>query len=693
MYLWVNRMKSLFRRLTAFLLAFILLSCLSHAFAVRSDYADIRGHWAENALLRALNDRLIEDTGDGLKQDDPITWAGMLTIICKVLSADGAADQAGADGTDNADAADAAAVRAAALGLISSADSRLNLHQNVTRGKAFVVLAEAFQLVAAEPDFSVLSKFSDGSTLSGAYRPAAAALVSFGYVSGINGAIHINRSISLAEFLTVLYKILPEYGKDAADLPSAPGGAVFTGGASVSGRQFNGGVYFDCASSNIRLQNITAPSVVLRSDNLGALSLFSCKIDRLVLAAAGGDVFLNPGFTSDIKTAVVGTGGGKITLGSFPNVEVTGSNREVVITGSVKSLLVSGSNNKITLVPGSAADSVKLLVSGAGNTLSVGGLVNECSVFGPNTVISGTGTVRRLLDNSKGSSITANTVNTAVNKGYGLNDVSLTLTAPDNLSAYEKLKASVAIDAPDGSRLCQGAWYINDALVSLSELDVGATDTVLLDYDIITGGDETAATVAFILSYTDSGGFYQEIRAEKTVTIQNSRLDAAEVLALVTTGYKGDHTLAWAESNDYNGAVKTAWVNAKGYSSKTDYLIWVNIAYQRVNVFTGSAGNWSLVKTFIVGTGASGHDTPTGVFKVIGKSTIGWTTKAYTVKPVIFFLNYAYGFHSRLYEPGTTNVSDARIGFPVSHGCVRMYDEDVAWIFDNIPADTTVVVY
>jgi len=63
------------------------------------------------------------------------------------------------------------------------------------------------------------------------------------------------------------------------------------------------------------------------------------------------------------------------------------------------------------------------------------------------------------------------------------------------------------------------------------------------------------------------------------------------------------------------------------------------------------------------------------------------------VKPVIFFLNYAYGFHSRLYEPGTTNVNDARIGFPVSHGCVRMYDEDVAWIYDNIAVNTTVVVY
>ena len=36
---------------------------------------------------------------------------------------------------------------------------------------------------------------------------------------------------------------------------------------------------------------------------------------------------------------------------------------------------------------------------------------------------------------------------------------------------------------------------------------------------------------------------------------------------------------------------------------------------------------------------------------------------------------------------------DASIGYPISHGCVRMYDEDVAYIYNNIPVGTTVVVF
>jgi lipoprotein-anchoring transpeptidase ErfK/SrfK len=688
-------MKKIFRRLTVSVLVFILLVSLGSAFAVRTDYADIQGHWAENTLIRALNDTLIDAAGDSLRPNDPLTSAEMLTILCKVLSAKRTADLSGITGIGKDDPILPVASQAVALGFVTPVNGRLDMTKTVTRGKAMTVLAEAFQLIGAQPDMTVLSKYSDGNSLSGAYRSAAASLISRGFVGGIGGALHMDRNISRAEFITVLYNILPEYKKDVKGLSSVPGGAVFSGETTLSDTQFSGGVYFDCSSSGVRLQNITAPSVTLRSDSLGTLSLYSCKIDRLVFASGSGDMFFNPGFSSDITTAVIGTGGGKITLGGIQNVEVTGSNREVVVTGSVKSLLVSGSNNKITVASGAAVNSVKIAMSGSGNTVTVGGLIKACDIFGSNTVLNGTGTVQELLDNSKGSSITVSADNTAVNNSYGLNDVEVTLAAPENLSAYEKLTATVSIKAPEDSRICRGAWYIDGAFISQSQVDLGTTDAVSLEYAIKNTGDApSVSTLSFILSYSDSGGNYQEIRVDKAVTVQSpTKFDTAEVLALVTTGYKGDYSLVWAQANDYDDAIKTAWVNMKSYSSKTDYLVWVNITHQRVNVFSGSAGNWNLEKTFIVGTGASGRDTPTGVFKVIGRSTRGWTTKAYTVKPVIFFLNSAYGFHSRLYAPGTTNVTDARIGFPVSHGCVRMYDEDVAWIYDNIPTNTTVVVY
>jgi hypothetical protein len=181
---------------------------------------------------------------------------------------------------------------------------------------------------------------------------------------------------------------------------------------------------------------LAAPSVVLRSDSLSALSISSCKIDRLVLASGGGDILLAPDAASDIRTAVAGTGGGKITFRTIPNIEITGSNRDVILTGTVRNLHVSGSGNRITIGPGVVVDTLKILGAGSDNTITNNGFVGECTIYGPGTVMDGTGTVRKLQDNAKNSSVSAKATDTYVNKDYGLNSVVLAMTAPDNVSSY-----------------------------------------------------------------------------------------------------------------------------------------------------------------------------------------------------------------------------------------------------------------
>jgi lipoprotein-anchoring transpeptidase ErfK/SrfK len=152
--------------------------------------------------------------------------------------------------------------------------------------------------------------------------------------------------------------------------------------------------------------------------------------------------------------------------------------------------------------------------------------------------------------------------------------------------------------------------------------------------------------------------------------------------------------LAWAEANDLSAYEKEVWVNAKGYKSKTAYMIWINLAYQRVNIFEGSEHNWELIRSCIVGTGGPGHGTATGVCATTYKQIAGWTTSRYTCRPVVRFREgTGYAFHSRLYYPGSDRLTDDRIGFPVSAGCIRMYDEDIWYIFDNIPEGTTVVIH
>ena len=55
--------------------------------------------------------------------------------------------------------------------------------------------------------------------------------------------------------------------------------------------------------------------------------------------------------------------------------------------------------------------------------------------------------------------------------------------------------------------------------------------------------------------------------------------------------------------------------------------------------------------------------------------------------------NGGHAFHTRTYIKGTSYLLDPTIGHPASQGCVRMYDADVNWLWDNMPFGTTVVVY
>ena len=220
-------------------------------------------------------------------------------------------------------------------------------------------------------------------------------------------------------------------------------------------------------------------------------------------------------------------------------------------------------------------------------------------------------------------------------------------------------------------------------------------------YFTFTKNMKTSVTTGLKLTYVNpSTGETEEIYAEKTVPIENysnewyQQRDVKRVLNLVSSTYRGNYTTSYAVNNDYKAYEKETWVNAKGYSSNSNYLVWINRAYQHVNVFTGSKGSWKLTKSFVVGTGAPGTETPVGVTRVTYKLKAGWTTSTYTVRPVVgFYPDTGYAFHSRLCTPNTDREYDFSSGYPVSHGCVRMQKRDVNWIYDNVPIGSTVVIF
>ena len=575
-------MKKFHRCFCLVLVAALLLPSVS-AGASFNDFQDAAGHWAASSLRQAYYDGLIDGNAGNLLPDENITSIQALAILCRVLGAKTRADLS-ATGLSGKEWYYDYAAKAVYLGLTSPAKVK-TLNNPVSRQDALAMLAKAFQIIEADPDMSMLDRFSDSGQITGENRRALASLVSAGFVAGYNGKLDVDSYMTRASFVSVIYRIVAGFVPASSVKGNFNYGAMVRGSAKLTGNTFRRGLWFDCAASDISLDSVRADTVTIRSTTLNSLTLGgSANISRLTLACQSGDIVVSPGKGASIGVLVIGSGNGTITSNGIKSVEVTGDNRRVVISGSADSVIVSGQNCTVLVQKGAQVGRIELLASASRCIVALDGNVGELEIKSAGSSAGGNGKVKTL-------------------------------------------------------RL-----YRSDTVVS----------------------------VAF---------------GEKVQMIQR-------LIDKVTLGYKGDYTLEWALANDLDDYEKEAWVNAKGYTSESEYLLWINLAYQRVNIFRLSGGVWELIRTCLVGTGRPGRDTPPGVWTTSFKELGGWTTAAYTVKPVVRFMgSIGYAFHSRLYYPGTSDIQDAGIGYPISNGCIRMYDDDIWFIYDNIPNGTTVVVH
>ena len=247
-------------------------------------------------------------------------------------------------------------------------------------------------------------------------------------------------------------------------------------------------------------------------------------------------------------------------------------------------------------------------------------------------------------------------------------------------------------------------WYIDNEIKLAERVVIGENISVIEhDFEYSRIMAETAA-VRVRLQYTTRHGEDQEVTAENVVMLQNRCItywieqEAERVLETVSSRYAGDRTLEWALENDYDDFDKVVFVNAMGYESETDYLLWVNRSHQRVNVFRKcpETETWELIETFIIATGGWNSMTRRGVTTIPSRTAAGWQFDRFFVRPVVrFFPGTGYAFHSRPMRRSGDGVvyTDERIGFPVSAGCIRMYCDDIWYIYNNIPDGTTVVVH
>lgn len=154
------------------------------------------------------------------------------------------------------------------------------------------------------------------------------------------------------------------------------------------------------------------------------------------------------------------------------------------------------------------------------------------------------------------------------------------------------------------------------------------------------------------------------------------------------------------KTNELRGVSYEMWSKVKNSSSDTEYLIAVSKSSRRVCVYKGSKGKWQLKSYWKCTVGAPSTPTPSGSFKVPK------ATAKYPNKQVMFGWKEGYScwystkisgpylFHSVLYQPRSKTVlQDGRLGYALSHGCVRLSLSSAHWIYKNIDAGTRVIIY
>lgn len=126
-------------------------------------------------------------------------------------------------------------------------------------------------------------------------------------------------------------------------------------------------------------------------------------------------------------------------------------------------------------------------------------------------------------------------------------------------------------------------------------------------------------------------------------------------------------------------------------SSPTNYLIWVDLKRQLINIFTRSENSWKLTRQIPCATGKNISPTIKGTFS-INNNRGTWMpagSNAWVKNYVGFYSSYF--FHSvKVKRDGA--IYDNTLGTVASAGCIRMPLEDSEWFSKNIPVNTTVFI-
>lgn len=287
----------MWKKLLAVLLtAALLISGATLSASAATPYSDVKGHWAEEAILRWTEYGIINGSGGKFKPNDSMTRAEFAKVLVGVLGLrDSDIENTFSD--LNAKSWYTPSMLAAVKAGILSGDGKGHAMPNspITREQAMTMLARAISIVPRSTPDEVLSAYSDGGRVSSWARTSVSAMVENGYVKGTGKNLLTPRNnITRASVIYLLDSLFPVLAKDntrySMNCPAyvAVSASQLT---SLDGSAQSVLVATGAKGTETQLLNASAEEIILKGEN-GKLTLEDTRVDGEIRVLADGVTIL-----------------------------------------------------------------------------------------------------------------------------------------------------------------------------------------------------------------------------------------------------------------------------------------------------------------------------------------------------------------------------------------------------------------
>lgn len=356
------------------------------------NFTDIKGHWAEDYMRLAIQNNLITGKSETIAApNDKLTRAELSAIMVRAF---GGGEESNLN--SYSDVNESAwyykeLAKAVSLGFISGSNGKLRPNDSISREETFTVVARAFGFLDGTSED--YSMFSDSKDVSSWAASAVGGLVKRGIISGSDGLLNPKNVLSRAEFATIMANIV----------------SVYCNTNSVPAQQtINGNVLISYGGLTLKDKVINGDLFITEGCGSSGLTLSNTVVNGNIYVRAGGDRALNLINSSSVSSVVISGSdikSGVITdeTSSVKQLNIEDSKGSVAISGNLNNIVCNAANTIINITDCTASS--LSINSNAKVNLDVNSQVSELSInptsYGNN--ITSLATIKNLNINSSNS--------------------------------------------------------------------------------------------------------------------------------------------------------------------------------------------------------------------------------------------------------------------------------------------------